>query len=162
MTIELAPIRGVANHYGTRTTKNKYGGQESTKMGAVKSAEWHFTYDDLPAALNSNLPQVIPANASIVSAVLYVDEAFTSTSTTTDLTVGLEEKDGTDIDVNGLIEADEATQTAIGTAGNIVTGAGALIGKTIGTEAGQLIVAPSVDDLLTGKARVVVEYVYDK
>ena len=162
MTIELAPIRGVANHYGTRTTKNKYGGQESTKMGVVKSAEWHFTYDDLPAALNSNLPQVIPANASIVSATMYVDEAFTSTSTTTDLTVGLEEKDGTDIDVNGLIEADEATQTAIGTAGNVINGAGALVGTTIGTEAGQLIVAASVDDLLTGKARVVVEYVYDK
>lgn len=158
----MAPVRGVANHYGTRTTKNKYGGQESTKMGVVKSAEWHFTYDDLPAALNSNLPQVIPANASIVSATMYVDEAFTSTSTTTDLTVGLEEKDGTDIDVNGLIEADEATQTAIGTAGNVVNGAGALVGKTIGTEAGQLIVAPSVDDLLTGKARVVVEFVYDK
>ena len=162
MTIEMAPVRGVANHYGTRTTKNKYGGQESTKMGVVKSAEWHFSYDDLPAALNSNLPQVIPANASIVSATLYIDEAFTSASGTTDLTVGLEQKDGTDIDVDGLVAAAEATQTAIGTAGNVVNGAGALVGKGIGANPGQLIVDKSADDLTAGKARCVVEFAYDK
>lgn len=162
MTIEMAPIRGVANHYGTRTTKNKYGGQESTKMGVVKSAEWHFSYDDLPAALNSNLPQVIPANASIVSATLYVDEAFTSTSTTTDLTVGLEQKDGTDIDIDGLLTAANATQTTIGTAGNVIAGTGALVGVSVGANPGQLIVDSSADDLLTGKARCVVEFAYDK
>tara|TARA_R110002167_G_scaffold4763_1_gene22476 strand:+ start:151 stop:639 length:489 start_codon:yes stop_codon:yes gene_type:complete len=162
MTIEMAPIRGVANHYGTRTTRNKYGGQESTKMGVVKSAEWHFTYDDLPAALDSNLPQVIPANASIVSATLYVDEAFTSTSTTTDLTVGLEQKDGTDIDIDGLLTAANATQTTIGTAGNVIAGTGALVGVSVGANPGQLIVDSSADDLLTGKARCVVEFAYDK
>ena len=162
MTIELAPIRGVANHYGTRTTRNKYGGQESTKMGVVKSAEWHFTYDDLPAALNSNLPQVIPANASIVSATLYIDEAFTSTSTTTDLTVGLEQKDGTDIDIDGLLTAANATQTTIGTAGNVIAGTGALVGVSVGANPGQLIVDSSAADLLTGKARCVVEFAYDK
>tara|TARA_R110001599_G_scaffold169362_2_gene359311 strand:+ start:779 stop:1264 length:486 start_codon:yes stop_codon:yes gene_type:complete len=161
MTIEMAPKRGVANSYGVRTTKNKYGGQENA-VGAVKSAEWHFKYNDLPAALNSNLPMVIPALASIVSAKLIIDVAFTSTSGTTDLTVGLEQKDGTDIDVNGLVEADEATQTAIGTAGNVVTGAGALIGKSVGAAAGQVIVDKSADDLLTGEARLIVEYVYDK
>ena len=162
MTIEMAPIRGVANHYGTRTTRNKYGGQESTKMGVVKSAEWHFTYDDLPAALDSNLPQVIPANASIVSATLYVDEAFTSTSTTTDLTVGLEQKDGTDIDIDGLLTAANATQTTIGTAGNVIAGTGALVGVSVGANPGQLIVDKSVDDLTAGKARCVVEFAYDK
>ena len=162
MTIEMAPIRGVANHYGTRTTRNKYGGQESTKMGVVKSAEWHFTYDDLPAALNSNLPQVIPANASIVSATLYIDEAFTSTSGTTDLTVGLEQKDGTDIDIDGLLTAANATQTTIGTAGNVIAGTGALVGVSVGANPGQLIVDSSADDLITGKARCVVEFAYDK
>jgi hypothetical protein len=97
-----------------------------------------------------------------VSATLYIDEAFTSTSTTTDLTVGLEQKDGTDIDVDGLVAAAEATQTAIGTAGNVVNGAGALVGKSIGANPGQLIVDKSADDLLTGKARCVVEFAYDK
>jgi hypothetical protein len=76
MTIELAPIRGVANHYGVRTTDNKYGGQESTKEGIVKSAEWSFSYDNLSTTLNSNLAQTIPANASIVEAKLYVDDCL--------------------------------------------------------------------------------------
>ena len=61
-----------------------------------------------------------------------------------------------------MIEADEATQTAIGTEGNVVTGAGALIGKSVGANNGELVVTPSVDDLTAGKARIVVEYVYDK
>ena len=69
---------------------------------------------------------------------------------------------GVAIDADGLVSASEATQTAIGTAGNVVTGAGALVGKTSGATAGEVVVAPTVDDLLTGKARLVVEYVYDK
>ena len=162
MTIETDAKRGVAQHYGPRTTDGKYGAQQSTKNGVVKSAIWAFDYNDLPDAATNGLGHQIPAGAIIKSATLYVDAAFTSTSTTTDLTVGLQEADGTEIDNNGLIEADEATQTAIGTEGNVVTGAGALIGKTIGSAAGELVVAASDTDLLTGKARVVVEYVYDK
>ena len=161
MTIEMAPKRGVANHYGVRSANNKYGGQENS-VGIVKSAEWEFTYNDLPAALASNLPQVIPALATIVSAKLVVDAAFTSTSTTTDLTVGLEQSDGTDIDIDGLLTAANASQTVIGTAGNVATGSGALIGKTVGAAAGQVIVQSSDSDLLTGSARLVVEYIYDK
>jgi hypothetical protein len=162
MTLEIGRVRGVANHYGVRDTSNKYGGQESTKMGAVKSAEWAFTWDNLPAALNSNLAMVIPANASIVSAKLIVDVAFTSTSTTTDLDIGLYTKAGVAIDVDGLVDATEATQTAIGTAGNIITGAGALVGTTIGAVAGQVVVTPSASDLLTGEGRLIVEYTYDQ
>jgi hypothetical protein len=152
---------GVLNHYGPRETNGKYGAA-SKGTGIVKRAQWDFSYDDLPDAATDGLGFVIPAGASIVSATLYVDAAFTSTSTTTDLTVGLQQADGTEIDNDGLVEADEATQTAIGTEGNVVTGAGALIGKSIGANNGELVVTPSVDDLTAGKARIVVEYVYDK
>jgi len=152
---------GVLNHYGPRETNGKYGAA-SKGTGIVKRAQWEFSYDDLPDAATDGLGFVIPAGASIVSATLYVDAAFTSTSTTTDLTVGLQQANGTEIDNDGLIEADEATQTAIGTEGNVVTGAGALIGKSIGANNGELVVTPSVDDLTAGKARIVVEYVYDK
>ncbi len=69
---------------------------------------------------------------------------------------------GSAIDADGLIAAAEATQTAIGTAGNVVTGAGALVGKTIGAAAGELKVTPSVDDLTAGAGRIVVEYIYNK
>lgn len=162
MGIEIDAKRGVANHYGVRTTTGKYGGQESTCKGIVKSAIWDFDYNTLPAAGTNNLQYVIPANATIVSAKLVVDTAFTSTSTTTDLVIGLYTGAGVAIDADGLIAAAQATQTAIGTAGNVVTGAGDLVGKTIGADAGELVVAGTVDDLLTGSGRIIVEYIYNK
>lgn len=162
MGFEIDGKRGVAQHYGVRTTNGKFGGQQSTKNGVVKSAVWDFDYNDLPNYGSNGLQFVLPANATIVSAKLYVDVAFTSTSTTTDLNIGLYTSAGVAIDADGLIAAAEATQTAIGTAGNVVTGAGALVGKTIGSSAGELVVAPSVDDLLTGAGRIVVEWVYNK
>lgn len=159
MAFESAPVRGVTVHYGVRNTNEKFGGQYGSK-DEVKRAEWTFDYDDLPAGGDGgNLALAIPANSTIVSAKMYILTGFTSTSTTTDLTVGLEQDDGTVIDADGLIAATEATQTAIATAGNAITGAGALVGVTVGSAAGELVVAPTVADLLTGKARVVVEYV---
>ena len=161
MGYEVDAKRGVANHYGPRTTNGKFGGQENSD-GIVKSALWDFDYNDLPTYGSNNLQFQIPANATVVSAKLYVDVAFTSTSGTTDLVVGLYTGAGVAIDADGLISAAEATQTAIGTAGNLVTGAGALVGKSIGAAAGELVVAPTVADLTAGKGRVVVEYVYNK
>lgn len=162
MTFEIDAKRGVANHYGVRTTNGKFGAQQSTKNGIIKSAVWDFDYNDLPSYGSNGLQFVLPANATIVSAKLYVDVAFTSTSTTTDLVVGLYTSAGSAIDADGLIAAAQATQTAIGTAGNVVTGAGDLIGKTIGASAGELVVAGTDTDLLTGAGRIVVEYIYDK
>jgi flagellar motor component MotA len=43
-----------------------------------------------------------------------------------------------------------------------VTGAGALVGTTIGAVAGQVVVTPSASDLLTGEGRLIVEYTYDQ
>ena len=162
MGFEIDGKRGVANYYGVRTTNGKFGGQQSTKEGVVKSAIWDFDYNDLPSFGTSGLHFQIPANATIVSATLYVDVAFTSTSTTTDLLVGLYTGAGVEIDADGLITAANATQTAIGTAGNVVAGSGALVGKTTGSAAGELVVAPSTADLLTGAGRIVVEYIYNK
>jgi hypothetical protein len=154
MTIELAPIRGVASHYGVRTSNNSLGGQESTKEGIVKSAEWSFSYDNLSTTLNSNLAQTIPANASIVEATLYVDDAWVGG---TNLTIGLYQADGTVIDADGLVAA---TITATLTANKVVTGAGALVGTTIGANAGQLVAA-TTGTYTAGSARVVVKFKYD-
>ena len=161
MTFEIDAKRGVANHYGTRVTNGKFGAQQNSST-LVKSAVWDFSYDDLPSAGANNLQLSIPANATIVSATLYVDVAFTSTSTTTDLDVGLSTSAGVAIDADGLITAANATQTTIGTAGNVITGSGALVGKTIGSSAGELTVTPTVADLTAGKGRIVVQYVYNK
>ena len=162
MTFEIDAKRGVLNHYGVRTTSGKFGAQQSTKEGIVKSAVWDFDYNDLPNYGSGGLHFQIPANATIVSALLYVDVAFTSTSTTTDLDIGLYTAAGAAIDADGLITAANATQTTIGTAGNVITGSGALVGKTIGAAAGELVVTPTVADLTAGAGRVIVKYVYNK
>ena len=150
----MAPKRGVANHYGVRSTNNKYGGQESTNEGIVKSAEWSFSYDNLSAVLDSNLPQTIPANASIIEATLYVDDAWVGG---TNLTIGLYQADGTVIDADGLVAA---TASAALTVNIVVTGGGALVGTTIGAAAGQLVAA-TTGTYTAGTARVVVKYKYD-
>lgn len=161
MTFETDTIRGVVDHYGVRETDQKFGGRVSWN-DLKKTAIWTFDYDDLPDAHAHNLDQVIPAGSTILSAKMRIVTAFTSTSATTDLTVGLQESDGTEIDNDGLITAAQATQTTIGTAGNIIDGssgtAGALLNVSIGSANGELVVTPSVDDLTAGRAEVIVEY----
>lgn len=161
MSLETQSIRGVTKNFGTRETQGKYGARTYGE-GYIKTSIWTFDYDDLPAGGATNQEHVIPAGSTIVSAKLRIVTAFTSTSTTTDLTVGLEQSDGTDIDLDGLITAAQATQTTIGTAGNLIDGssgtAGALINTTIGSADGELVVTPSVDDLTAGRAEMIVEY----
>jgi len=163
MTIETDTIRGVTKNYGSRPTDMKWGGR-ADDGNLFKTATWTFDYDDLPGGATHNLGMVIPAGSTIKSAYLRIITAFTSTSTTTDLTIGLEQEDGsTAIDADGLITAAQATQTTIATVGNLIDGSsgtpGALIGTTIGATDGELVVAPSVDDLLTGRGEVIVEYI---
>lgn len=161
MSIETAAVRGVAVHYGPRPTTGKYG-RAGNETGLVKTAQWTFDFNDLPAGSTDTLGVSIPAYAKIVSASMEVLDGFTSTSTTTDLLIGLETEAGGTIDADGLIAAAEATQTAILTRGLYVVGAGALVGAGIGAVAGKLVIAPSVADLLTGKGRVTVEYTVEK
>lgn len=147
---------GVLNFYGPRTTEGKYGGRVDDDV--IKVASWTFTYDKLPTYGSDNLEMSIPANAKILSAYLEIITPFTSTSTLTDLQVGLYTSAGVAIDAAGLVTAANADQTAIGTQYKLITGTGSLVGATIGTTAGEVVVAPTVADLLTGKARLVVRY----
>lgn len=160
MTFEVDSKRGVLNHYGVRTVDSKFGGEQCDEV--IKTVQWTFSYNDLPAGAATKLGYSIPANSTILMAKLQIIDAFTSTSTTTDLTVGLEQADGTDIDLDGLITAAQATQTTIAVANSVIDGASgtpaALIGTTIGTAAGELVVTPSVADLTAGKARLIVQY----
>lgn len=156
MGLEQNAKRLTVTSYGPRKTITKMGGVNDNNWRRI--ATWTFNYDDLPAPGTYNLQHVIPAGSSIISAKLRIITAFTSTSTTTDLTIGLQQADGTVIDNSGLVSATDATQTTIGTAGNVITGTGTLVGKTIGAANGELVVAPTVADLLTGRAEVIVEY----
>lgn len=168
MTFEKAAIRGVFNHYGPRKTDSHFGGFIDNEV--IKTIQWTFDYTQIGTNAGTdvmggttNLEFSIPANATILSAKLQVVTAWVSTSTTSDLTVGLEQADGTDIDLDGLITAAQATQTTLAVAGSIIDGASgtpaALIGFTIGAAAGELVVTPTVDDFTAGKARLIVTYI---
>lgn len=164
MAFEKNLIRNVFNHYGPRRVDQHFGGQVNNEI--VKRAVWTFDYTQLGTSIGvdvvgstQSLEYSIPANSTIISAGFQVITAWVSTSTTSDLDVGLEQADGTDIDLDGLLTAAQLTQTVLAVVGGYTVGAGALVGKTIGTAAGELIVTPTVDDFTAGKARLFVEYI---
>lgn len=159
MSIESASVRGVAVHYGPREPDAKFGGGTSQE-GLVQSLSLTFDYDDLPDATYPNLSAQLPANCTIISARLEIITAFTSTSATTDLDIGIADADGGSniTDPNGLITVTVLTQATIQVVGDVIDGDGALVGSTIGAEAGVLTVTPNVADLLTGRGRIIVEY----
>ena len=157
MGFENSAGLGVRNYYGPRTTNSKFGGRVDDDL--IKTAAWTFNYNDLPSGSTGKLEMSIPAYSKILSARLEILTGFTSTSTTTDLDIGLQTSAGVEVDLDGLVTAAQATQTVIATRGNFVTGAGALVGASIGAAAGELVVTPNVADLLTGKARLVVQYI---
>jgi len=156
MALETAPKRGVVVHYGPRKNVQKFGGAHGSK-GRVKTAVWTLGVDEVnadfaTADLGSDaLAMVIPAGAVILSAMLDVKTAFDGTTTT--LTVGLEKSDGTEIDVDGIDVT--ASVAAVGT----VVCDGALVGATIGEDAGYLAVVGSSADNTAGEVDIIVEYV---
>ena len=158
MSLENSAGRGVLAHYGPRATDEAYGGSLSGENGYNRVVEYEFDFDNLPAYNATSLAHVIPAGARITGASFEVITAFTSTSTTTDLSVGLWQDDnGATYDEDGLLTAAQLTQTVIATLVRTI-GTGAVINDVPLTEACQVYVTPSVDDLLTGRARIVVSY----
>ena len=158
MAFEDTSGRNVLSHYGPRSNQDRtYGGVYGTK-DQTKIAEWVIDYTDRPLAESTyELATKIPANARIVTAKAEIIAGFTSTSGTTTLSVGLGFPTNTD-DPDGLLAAAELSAAAVQVVGDIIDGAGAFVGATIGSEAGSLTFTSTVDDLLTGKMRVLVEY----
>ena len=138
----------VLNHYGPRGRDAKNGGQAKS-TGQIKRAEWQFSYDDLPTYGATNLQFAIPANATIVSSKWITGTAWAGG---TSLNVGLYQGNGTVIDADGLDAAITPT-----TAGAVIDGNGALVGASIGANAGELTVA-ATGTYTAGTATVIVEY----
>ena len=158
MSLETAPVRGTVNHYGPRDEDMRYGGTNTNRNGEIK-VRMVFDYNELPEATTINLDHVIPSGSTILGANFNVVTAFTSTSTTTDLTVGLADADGGSniTDADGIFTAAELTQTVIAATGVTAASSGALIGATL-SEGAVVTVAPNVDDLLTGRAILEITY----
>ena len=165
MSLENTSVRNVLTHYGPRSVNESYGGETAGESGVDRKVEYIFDYNELRAFSASDtddddvhLDALIPAGARITSATFDVLVAFTSTSTTTDLDVGLWQNDNDAVyDADGLLTAAQLTQTVIGTLVR-TTGTGDVINKLPLTEACRVQMVPTVDDLLTGRARLIVTY----
>lgn len=100
---------------------------------------------------------LIPANAIIVSATLYVLTAFDSAGEAATLSIGLIQEDGsTAIDADGI----DATiaETAIDAVGDTIACDGALVGVSIGSANGYVTVTEGTEAFTAGKARLIVKY----
>ena len=158
MGFEIAPKRGVANHYGPRETDGQYGGQDNS-VGKIKEASWTFDFDKLPAQGASNLEMQIPANATVLHAHLRILEGATSAGTA-NMEVGLTAVDGTGADPNALLTTSNATFALVQVKGNRIAGTGAVVTKTVGTKAVEVTVT-SAATLTAGKFELVVAYQYN-
>ena len=148
MALENSAGINVVNHYGPRDTDASKGGQAKS-TGQIKRAEWQFDYSDLPTYGSTNLQFAIPANATIVKSTWITGTAWAGG---TSLNVGLYQGNGTVIDADGLDAAITPT-----TAGAVINGDGALVGASIGANAGELTVA-ATGTYTAGTATVIVEY----
>lgn len=106
MATETTSASGVAQHYGPILSETEYplgiGAKESTR-GNLTELEYRFNLEGpLPANSTSKLVKVIPANACIVSAYLYVEEAAAGTSGVLD--IGLVQQDGGTADEDGIFD----------------------------------------------------------
>lgn len=158
MSLENTAGRNVLDSYGPRGTDTQYGGEMAGEEGKLRLIEYTFDFDELPAYNATSLALVIPAGARVTGASFDVITAFTSTSTTTDLSVGLwqDDNDAT-YDEDGLLTAAQLTQTVLATLVRTL-GTGDVINDVPLTEACQVYITPSVDDLLTGRAKLSITY----
>ena len=158
MSLENTSGRSVLANYGTRNTETQYGGDLAGENGKLHTVEYVFDYDELPAYNATSLAKVIPAGARITEAAFDVITAFVSASTLTDLDVGLWQDDnGATYDADGLLTAAQLTQTVIGTLVRTL-GTGAVVNGVPLTEACQVYITPTTDDLTAGRARLTVSY----
>ena len=135
---------GLEVGFGPQVRDNLDAGSNHVK-GKVKQIQMAVSYEDLPKVgeAHSTKDFFIPAGAQIVSAHYTAEVDFDNA-----VEFGLSEKDGTEIDQDGLIAT--GTTTA--------AGAGALIGTKI-SENGYLTVTETTTAPTAGKGTLVVEYI---
>lgn len=147
----LESVGGRQTFFGPSESNQKWGAKVA-KHGSVTEIEYEFSYDDLPDADSGNKMNIeIPANSYVKSAVLKVGTAWAGG---TNLSVGLEQTDGTVIDADGL---HAAILTAALTANSIHVGGGALIGASSGSN-DAIVAVTTTGSFTAGTAKLVVEY----
>lgn len=145
---------GVRNWYGGRSTEDKFPGQIKTE-GYTKELVFDFDYDDLPDVSEDGAMVItLPADTFVVSSRLHVK---TAAAGGTSYVIGLEQEDGTAIDVDGLHTAAQLV-TANLTEDAWLVGGGALVGAATGANVGQVVVT-ATGTFTAGSYRLIVEYI---
>ena len=94
----------------------------------------------------------IPAYATIIATRVFVRKAVAGG---TSISVGVFQTDGTEVDADGLVSG--ATTAEMDTIGNLVVGAGALVGQSVGDKPVTLGVT-GTGDFTAGEVQIMVEY----
>lgn len=150
---------GIAQQVGPRGTTSGIG-YAVYDTGFSRVLVYDYDFDNLPSASkdDSGVP-TIPANSYIVQGFHQVVDAFTVGSTDT-VQFGLDQPDGTNINVNGL---DAAVDLDAASVGDWTTFDGALIGASVGANDAQVTVSGVSDsaNITAGRGVIVVEYIPD-
>jgi len=176
---------GNLQQYGPRRVSEKRGGVFAS-LNNQKKAEWVVdlaeeisgaptTSNEVITSSLSGLEHVVPAYSIIVSAKAIVEEALSTTggsaAATASFQVGLEEADGTAVDVDGLIDATDGALTIASNdiadaRGTVLVGSNAALvpNVDIGGEDGELVATLVINDItdmtaVAGKIRILVEYI---
>lgn len=160
-------LGGSMNTFGPRSTEVDNPGDLPVDLVRVAYTPIYTTAGSAalaPANFNANDSfNVIPAKSFIKAAYIYVEDAFTSTSSATGIDAGLvRATDGsTEIDFDGLIDVTGVGAKANLTAGKWDFGDGPKIGTTSDTTYDAVLYAnwAGGTDTLTGTGVLVVEYI---
>ena len=169
MTTKFTNSDGLVQEYGTRDVEDKLP-RVSAESSVKKQMVVKFGASDLPGfdqdASGGSTPdsygekqEYIPAGSYITNAYVIVTSAFTIGSADT-VNIGLYQKDGTVIDLDGI---DAAVAAAALASGSAITCDGALVGgtATVGAADAYLKVGATASDanITAGSAVLVVEFI---
>ena len=152
MTKELAPVRGVSNQYGARTTGRAIG--HLVTDGVFNELTVDVTGQSLSDGIFGQV--FIPAGSLVQSAFVEVTEAFVFGGTTPEIAFGTKGSEVT----NG-VSVTEAEAEAVSTVDITASIQGTWTSALVATEVDVALggTTPTVDTSV-GKARIVVRYIH--
>lgn len=148
---------GLKVGFGPRHTDNTQAGPYKTE-GLFKQIEKRIYGVDVPATdttavQGDEVP--IPADAVGLRAYVQVTDAFASAGGDATLSIGVKQKDGTTIDVDGI---DAAIAEADLSAGAVITADGDLINASVGDDDAYITFTYGTEAFTAGEAVLIVEY----
>lgn len=156
---DVENVNGIQTVFGPSDSDTTRGVKVSN-TNAEPHIEISFEYGDLnleylAADVGNAMFACIPKGSKVVSAELYVEEAFLGG---TDITVGLyRREDAMAIDADGLVNATDGALANL-TLNNVVTGSGALIGNVSDPTYDGVITVTANGTFTAGKAKLLVSY----